>query len=482
MTVGDAWALFWSGDGLDDRFRGVAFLLFIVLLLLWLLSYVLPQLRGFLPAKETSREVTSRPTGPFHGFGARAREALTAFADARINLFAAMVVVGLLFALLSTSSHRRWVALLAAIPSLLVLVQYVYLWLQRPEEVKSEENEESGENEEKAGVPAQRTADTPNEPKPGRQEIQDRYVRGAQRQVELAIESNYSARVLFIRYGFPALILLVEATMLGYVVVDPDTYFTKVPQLIPADTWTQVVRGARFGAVGAYAWVLVELWRRTARHDVTSGAALSCVAVLALGPVMAGTVALLWKPDTTAMGWQSGIVLFYAGFSPRAVVGLIAQAAAQMLRKGAVTAVESRSTPLTRLRGVTPEVAERLDEEGIANVEMLATADPIRLLRNTCFDLRQILWWMDEALLMMYSPRWQDLESNGITGAIDLAAMDTMGEDGGGVLPIPDLSKLLAVPESLVPDFVARIRLDEQVRNVWYLYNFFVSDGRRQRS
>ena len=84
--------------------------------------------------------------------------------------------------------------------------------------------------------------------------------------------------------------------------------------------------------------------------------------------------------------------------------------------------METRTTPLTRIRGINTAIEERLGEEGIENVEMLASVEPIRLLRDTPFDLRNILWWIDEALLMMYVPqRWQLLEEQGITGAIDLA-------------------------------------------------------------
>jgi len=50
--------------------------------------------------------------------------------------------------------------------------------------------------------------------------------------------------------------------------------------------------------------------------------------------------------------------------------------------------VESRSLPLNRIRGMTPEIGERLGEEGVYNVETLATAEPIRLLRGASFDLR----------------------------------------------------------------------------------------------
>jgi hypothetical protein len=46
---------------------------------------------------------------------------------------------------------------------------------------------------------------------------------------------------------------------------------------------------------------------------------------------------------------------------------------------------------LTLVRGITPEIEERLAEEAILDAAALAMANPHRLLRNTPFHERQIL-------------------------------------------------------------------------------------------
>ncbi len=91
---------------------------------------------------------------------------------------------------------------------------------------------------------------------------------------------------------------------------------------------------------------------------------------------------------------------------------------------GAATAAPiGRSVPIGQVRGIVPQVEDRLAEEGILDVSSLAMADPHRLLRNTNYDPRTILNWIDEALLILTLPKnWQDLEMEGITGAIDLAS------------------------------------------------------------
>ena len=102
---------------------------------------------------------------------------------------------------------------------------------------------------------------------------------------------------------------------------------------------------------------------------------------------------------------------------------------------------------------------------------------PIRLIRNTSFDLRQILSWMDEALLIANLPRsWQPLEDAGITGAIDLAdyARQSASDDG-----IKSLAEVASLPVPVLRSAIERLFTDAQVRYVWVLYNSFSEDGSR---
>jgi hypothetical protein len=86
------------------------------------------------------------------------------------------------------------------------------------------------------------------------------------------------------------------------------------------------------------------------------------------------------------------------------------------------TVTVPRGQPLTLIRGIPSAVEERLSEEGIFDVVSLAMADPAKTYRNTSYELRQILSWIDQALLIYYLPQnWQQLENEGITGAMDLA-------------------------------------------------------------
>lgn len=182
-----------------------------------------------------------------------------------------------------------------------------------------------------------------------------------------------------------------------------------------------LLQGVRLAAAGAYTYVLLELGRRTFRHDVTGASAMWCWVTLVLGPVLAATVAFLWlgpKTDTAPLWWGTGVILFFTGFAPRRVIAAIEQAAAQLLKLDTPVVVQNRMIPLSQIRGIGPQIEERLAEKGITDVHSLAAAEPVRLVRNTSLDMRQILSWVDEATLIVTVPRgWNALEEEGITGA-----------------------------------------------------------------
>lgn len=183
----------------------------------------------------------------------------------------------------------------------------------------------------------------------------------------------------------------------------------------------------RLGALGAYIYVLLTLGQRNFQRDITSAIAVWCAVTLALGPVLAGVVNYLALPGAepgqqNALSFASATVYFLAGLAPRYVASVVEATARRMLAPNPAAAIATRTLPLTKIRGITLNIEARLEEEGIVDVYGLAMASPSRLLRNTSFDRRQIISWMDEALLMYNAPFWEALEEDGITGAIDLAS------------------------------------------------------------
>ena len=282
-------------------------------------------------------------------------------------------------------------------------------------------------------------------------------------------EREFSTDAIAIRYGLPALLTL--AICIGaFELLRQES--TAINYLLPVDhPWRgTMLRGARFGAAGAYIYGLIYLGRRSVKRDVTSGAALWSAVTLALGPIMGAIVAVLWNPSGTASsGWATDTLFFVAGISPRQASTIVEEAARRLWlpREGSPSAAP-RLGPLTQIRGIDGDTVERLEEEGITDAHSLAMADPLKLYRNTNFDMRLILSWIDEAHLFMKLPdTWIDLQNVGISGAIDLATYGAKQD-----ADLNDLAGIAKITPSQLRDLVDRMYKDAQITLIWALYQF----------
>jgi hypothetical protein len=405
--------------------------------------------------------------------------------EKRPNYVLGIVISILLLMIMASDVTDRWAWMLGLLPTLLVAYQAFYLWLSKPEEVQSNDS------------------------------LENYRLQQARERVGNTIDTQFGPKTLFIRYGFPAALLGIIGIVVLNVLVKPGQFLSLITlnqdtivRINPVNA-AKLLLGVRLGALGAYVYVLLELGRRTFRHDVTGASAMWCLVTLILGPVLAGTVSVLLRMETPLPDdktwWAGGVVLFFAGYAPRRVIAAIEQAAIQLLKIGGSAVAPTRQVPLSQIRGIGPQIEDRLSEEGIDDVNALASAEPIRLFRNTSFDLRQVITWIDEAILMVTLPRhWQALEEEGITGAIDLAwyqppALPRVASGIGTAAPLVAAAEIerqqkkmqdaeglirnLAVKIKMDPDnlmaTIERLYEDHQVQNIWALYNSFAEASAR---
>jgi hypothetical protein len=269
---------------------------------------------------------------------------------------------------------------------------------------------------------------------------------------------HFSKVSILARYGIPGLMTVVVCSTAIDALIHPATYCAWL-------TSAASLRGARAGFAGAYIYSLLLLSQRTFRRDVTSGIALWCASLYLLGPAVGGSLAFLWPGDAGVTdGWTRDVAYFAAGMAPRQFAGF-AQQAARRLMAGQSEKPASRTVALAQISGITPEIEDRLAEEGIADATALAMADPIVLLRATSFDRRQIASWMDEALLIVSLPdSWQKLQTIGVPGAIDLAWHWDKDEQ------LEKLSAGIGMDRVLLKSLARRLYEDAQVRILWTLY------------
>jgi len=254
-------------------------------------------------------------------------------------------------------------------------------------------------------------------------------------EIKRSVSRNFGALTLIVRYGIPAFFIywlglgiantlfseLVEAHMVG-----AGSQAANCPEGWPLG----LVIAAAYGLAGSYSYVMLALGSRSFLYDITPGSAMWCAVTMVIGPLVAGVCGMFWPPARSLSGSTASQIrhiaaFFIIGFSPRYGLGLIAAFARGHLQSiNSEEADSARYLPITQLSGVTPNIAERLAEEGLTSVDAVAAADPVRLLRATRYDKRLIVDWIDSAMLMQALPKdWEKLQRVGISKATELAAL-----------------------------------------------------------
>ena len=237
---------------------------------------------------------------------------------------------------------------------------------------------------------------------------------------------------------------------------------------------------------------------------------------LVLGPLLATACAYFLLPTTPAENAPLSFasVYFFAGLAPRTVIDWISSTVRRVYLEEPKSSSQRRTLPLSNLRGITPTIESRLAEEGIETVDALSMANPVKLLRDTPYDPRQVLGWIDEAILIITLPdHWLKLEALGISGAIDLAwyalddepeqpsqqpltslgpppapqpsapanseappvpdfSMPITSADGASDIPpeIKNIAQKIGLDERFLLDVVTRLLYDDQLELVWAMY------------
>jgi hypothetical protein len=345
-----------------------------------------------------------------------------------------------LAALCAALGYDSWGIILALLPPALIVQHAVFLRIvRRPKFVIAQDGYRGGPTDqpgEQDSGPAeitpaaQHAGEAPEKPsptalapafdregssKPGSDTNWWRSVVSAARNTS---ENYFSVGSLAFRYGTSALVFLLVAIVAFFALFAQN-------RIVADEHLARYAYPAAAGTVGAYVYALLYLGRRNIIHDVTAGGAMWCGISLAAGPVLACAVSRFLTSSSGNSDLDLGVLYFMAGFAPRFVTSYIESLARKKWSPSSVATVPgARTTPLTQIRGITPEIAERLDEEGISDVNGLAMADPLRLIRNTNYDRRLIVAWIDEAILMSKLPAtWKFLEEEGVTGAVDLVEL-----------------------------------------------------------
>jgi hypothetical protein len=154
----------------------------------------------------------------------------------------------------------------------------------------------------------------------------------------------------------------------------------------------------RYGFIGSYTFILQSLVRRYFQADLKTHAYVSAVARLILVAALITAVHPLWLtwglPPQTELAFA-----FFLGFFPEMGLRVIRQGLVGVLRKARDT--DEERFPLRQLDGVTVWVQARFLEEGIEDMQNLATANLVDLMLYTRTPISRLLDWIDQAFLYL---------------------------------------------------------------------------------
>jgi hypothetical protein len=202
-----------------------------------------------------------------------------------------------------------------------------------------------------------------------------------------------------------------------------------------------------WGFIGAYTYAVLLIYRRFMSYDLipsiyifVSTRLWLAMTVGAMVGVVVGTVS-----KSTGVPFDVNIVtvsaiLFVIGFFPdHGLTWLIATAQ---------TALKQRWSPakelkLAEIEGLNIWQQARLKQEGIENVQNLATANVADLVVATPFTVNQIIDWIDQAILTVYASQEQleALEKAGARTASDVLTNTSNGRHLNELAEATDLQK-----------------------------------------
>jgi len=192
-------------------------------------------------------------------------------------------------------------------------------------------------------------------------------------------------------------------------------------------------KAVRFSFLGAYFYILQMLVRRYFQNDLRTNAYVHSIMRVIIAVVLA------WVIAAVAGSEQKGLVYglaFIVGVFP--YVGWQAiQAFIKIPLKVLVPSLQTQY-PLSDLNGLTIWHESRLLEEGIEDMQNLATANIVDLMLNTRIPIERLIDWIDQSLLYVHLGKGEadgketnreKLRRFGIRTASDLIDLFECGEE-----------------------------------------------------
>jgi hypothetical protein len=164
----------------------------------------------------------------------------------------------------------------------------------------------------------------------------------------------------------------------------------------PASFWDVL----KFGFLGAYSFILQMLVRRFFQSDLRPSAYANALVRLIVVLIL---VSALYELLPTGNFRSAAVVAFLIGFFPLAGMQAMQRFVASTLR--VVVPSLSPPYPLNQIDGLSVWYEARLLEEGIEDMQSLATANFVDVMLHTRVPVGRLVDWVDQAHLYLHLDR-----------------------------------------------------------------------------
>lgn len=218
-----------------------------------------------------------------------------------------------------------------------------------------------------------------------------------------------------------------------------------------------------YAFVGVYLFNLGIMIRRLYLADLNEQVFWGAVNRLLLS---LGLALVIMKGGLANVG---SLFYFSIGFMANIVLDWVLEKTLTLLQ---ITRPKQEDLPLQMVRGIDIWKENRLEEEGIENVQNLATADVVTLAVKTRFSFRTLIDWIDQSIMLtrLTSDQVKALAAQAMAiSAIELAAAAPEANNGDKTFATA-LATQLKVDPLLMAATLDRLYEDEFVRELWEMW------------
>lgn len=261
-------------------------------------------------------------------------------------------------------------------------------------------------------------------------------------------------------------VLLTALYVIGFLLCDS---YLKIRFVEEANNWffpkgfVEASAPLLYAFIGVFLFNLGTMVRRLYLADITEQVFWAGVNRLLLSM---GLALVIMKGG----GQNWGAEFYFAiGFMANIVLDWLLENALKLLN---ITKPKQDDLPLQMVRGINIWKEYRLEEEGIENVQNMATADAVDLAVRTHYSARTLIDWIDQSIVLarLTHEQVQAMASQAMAlSAVELAAAAPANSNGDRTFSNA-LADKLKVDPVLMAATLDRLYEDEYVRRLWELW------------